>query len=286
MDTQNDPLSKLQGLPEKYGATLVIDPDIVSGYDNLPVSVDVETDEKDGFVGIGMCFLPHQVFYFTDLARARLLIEGNKVFGHSFKFDWHMLQKWGINVEPSNVVFDTLLAGYVVNPTKDKHSLKRVASELFGYEWPTYKDMVAGGRKRKTLDKHPVEDVARYCGMDALATYRLYLYYKDKLTTQQNHQLMDVELPLMKLLFWMENKGVKIDRGYLQRMGEQLVSETNGLKELIPCNPDSPLQVKKMLQEAGLNIDSTGKAALQGFEAHPLVSLLHQYREKAKLLGN
>lgn len=209
--------------PQQYGAELLVDTTFEAWpWNQVPTSVDVETDEKDNFVGLAICQDDKRVFYFSKLTdHLKKFLGGVPIIGHNVKFDLKLLIKWGVDLNVNSLHFDTCLASYVQNTTKDTHHLKDLAHEYLGMTWPTYREMVGSGQKKITLDKQPVNRVAAYCGMDSLATYKLYQYFLKKLNPQQRHILEVIELPTARILMEMEMKGAMIDVPYIETLDKE-----------------------------------------------------------------
>lgn len=287
--------------PHLYGYPVIINecPTIVLG----PVCIDIETDEKDNFVGMA-CFDGRELHYYTDLKKAveQNCLDISPLIGHNLKGDMKWLIKWGVDIKPSQLYYDTILASYVQNTTKESHGLKTLAKEYLGLEWPTYKEMVGKGRAKVTLDKQEVERVAAYCGMDCLATYRLYEYFNKKLTEQEKKYLQDIELPTARVLLEMELKGAKVDTAYLSELNEKFLFEIDQLENRIndewmklskeePINVNSNRQVAELLEANGATLPKTRKGnkkvdkeTLNAFRATiPVVSLLLEHSKLEKL---
>jgi DNA polymerase I-like protein with 3'-5' exonuclease and polymerase domains len=139
------------------------------------LSVDVEDNEAGSLVGIGLYDGSQRILYFTELTQPlKNILETCQFVGHHFKSDLHKLRSWGVNVNSNQLVFDTCIASYVMNSTKESHGLKELAWTELGITYPSYRDIVGSGRNRKTLDLQPVELVAQYNAMDCFATYKLW----------------------------------------------------------------------------------------------------------------
>ena len=196
--------------PHLYGAQLHIDAIMPEPFLSDLVAIDVETDEKDNFVGAAICVSDKHIYYFSKLNQyLKNRIECVNLIGHNVKFDIKQLINWGVSLTSENLYFDTCLASYVQDTTKASHGLKELAKEYLGMEWPNYKEMVGTGRNKQTLDKQPIEHVAAYCGMDCLATYRLWQYFQKKLTVDQKRYLETIELPTARALLNIELLGVR-----------------------------------------------------------------------------
>lgn len=270
-----------------YGAELQVNP---SNYELADtVVLDIETDESDNFVGIGVTDSSNIVRYFSRLDQQLIeQLETRKLVGHNLKFDAKLLVKWGCNIRPEQLVMDTMLMSYVIDTTKDSHGLKELSKELLKREYPSYKSIVGKGRKKRTLDKQPLEVVSAYCGADVRCTYDLWKLFEAKMNPAQWRVLLDLDMPLMRDLFEMELTGIRVDRDYLRALEEKFSSLANWQAAELEAegleNPRSPKQVLEWLQAGGLDVDSTDKRVLQYHLDNPRVAKLVAYRGTHKLL--
>ena len=112
----------------------------------------------------------------------------------------------------------------------------------------------------------------------------------------------DYDLPLIPVLYKMEEKGIKISRGYFEKLLTEYEKQVAGLEQEIydlagaQFNVNSPIQLsevlfeKLMLPTKGIKKTargySTGAKELDKLrEAHPIVAKILEYREAAKLLS-
>lgn len=228
--------------PHLYGATLHINK--VFLFDTkIPTVIDVETDEKDNSVGMALTQDGKNVYYYTQVNPALVdCLERMPLIGHNLKGDIKWMIGWNFKIKSSQLFYDTMLASYVQNTTKESQGLKDLAKEYLGMEWPTYKDMVGSGKSKLTLDKQPVERVAAYCGMDCLATYKLYEYFQKNLNPQQKRYLETIELPTARALLDMELLGVEVDVEYLKRLNSEFEEQLEQLS----------IKIKKEARNAGV----------------------------------
>lgn len=292
--------------PDRFGVELQINPSV------LPTGgtfvVDVETDERGNFVGVGVMGSPLVVCYFSILRPDLLsLLSISKIIGHNIKFDARQLRSWGVEIRPENLVQDTMLKSYVRNSTKDSHGLKALAHEYLGMDWPTYDDMVGAGKAKVTLDKQPLEKVAAYCGDDCIATFRLNAYLDKVMTPSQRAFYNMIELPTMQLLYQMELTGVTVDVDYLKELKTDFDYDITSLRQqlqqillesqyVVQCkkscpkkehhhefNPASPIQVKDVLKHFGYSVEKSDKAALEPYRKDEFVSTILELRKVAKV---
>ena len=174
---QQQQLDVFNSLISQEGIELQINPyGALLGFIN-PISCDVEHDEQGNLVGIGIC-QGKRCFYFTYIDPVlKNLLEDCKFVMHNGVSDMEMLRFWGINVRDDQLVWDTMLIGHLLDSSLKDYGLKGMAKRELGIEYPSYDDIV-GKRglkaERITLDKQPLELVAKYNAMDCYTTYRLY----------------------------------------------------------------------------------------------------------------
>lgn len=193
------------------------------------------------------------------------------------------------------VVFDTLLAAYVINPARASYDLPDLALEVAQIEVDSLDD-AGSDNSQGTLDfEGPDLDGL---GRRVVAISRLV----DLLTEQASARgalslLDDIEFPLVVVLARMENAGIGIDRAYLETLGEELRSRLLALEAQIHeeagqvFNINSTLQLKKVLfEDLELPIlkktpkgqPSTDASVLAKLD-HAVVKALLEYRQLEKL---
>ena len=283
-----------------------------------PVAWDTETTSLDThvaeLVGIGCCWGDRD----TDLAyiptahtegmqldknlvlqTLKSILESDK-YPKAFqntKFDRLVLHHQGINLK--GVVFDTMLASYVLNP-EQTHNLGDL-SKRYGLEISAnYKDL--GIPKGKTIADLDITIVADYCGLDAYATYYLVSKLKGRLTKfpELEKLLLDIEQPLEPVLATMENTGIRLDTEYLKQFSQQLNKDLQKLEQDTyeaageEFNLSSPKQLSVILfDKLGLDIRksrktktgySTNQQVLEKLRGdHPVIDHMLEHRTLAKL---
>ncbi|MBD0393601.1 MAG: DNA polymerase I, partial [Microcoleus sp. C1-bin4] len=290
-----------------------------------PVAWDTETtaiEPRDAeLVGIGCCwgigeedlaYIPTGHKTGTNLDKATVLNALRPILEsenypkalQNAKFDRSILRCQGIKL--AGVVFDTMLASYVLNPEKN-HSLSELSREYLGIVAKTYNELVP---KNKTIADISIVKVADYCGMDVYTTFRLVNKLRAELDKADeanfpgkslHRLLLEVEQPLEPVLAEMEYCGIRIDSAYLQELSQQL---ENSLKEIEEktyqaagrkFNLGSPKQLSEILLEkipdefqkksrktkTGYSTDAAVLDKLQG--DHPIVDDLLEHRTLSKL---
>ncbi len=213
------------------------------------------------------------------------------------KYDRLVLRSQGIPL--AGVVFDTMLASYVLNP-EASHNLTDLTLRYLNLTAQSYSDLVPKG---KTIAEVAIADVAQYCGADVHTTYRLTPLLQAELAAQPELQRLctEVEIPLEAVLADMEYQGVRVDTDYLATFSQQLETDLKRIEtqayELAgqSFNLGSPKQLSELLFEK-LGLDkrksrknksggySTDAATLEKLQGdHPVVDLIVEHRTLAKL---
>ncbi|MBD1929314.1 DNA polymerase I [Trichocoleus sp. FACHB-90] len=282
-----------------------------------PVAWDTETDSLEprdaSLVGIGCCWGTEQseIAYIptahksgsnldktTVLEALRPILESNdypKTLQNA-KFDRLVLRFQGIKL--SGVIFDTMLASYVLNP-EDSHNLGDLVLRYLGLQISNYTDVVPKGKNIADLD---IQTVAYYCGMQVYATFQLVPKLREKLKQVEalHKLLLEVEQPLEPVLAQMEYTGIRIDPVYLQTLSQQLETDLAAIEQQAyeaageKFNLGSPKQLSQLLFDK-LKLDtkksrkiatgySTDAATLEKLQGdHPVVDAILEYRTLSKL---
>jgi DNA polymerase I len=212
------------------------------------------------------------------------------------KYDRLVLMCQGIELK--GVVFDTMIASYVLNP-ESNHGLADLTRRYLNIITQSYTDLVPKGN---TIAEVDIGRVSQYCGMDVYTTYKLTALLRAELKQIESLWTLfqDVELPLEPVLAAMEIQGIRIDREYLQSLSVQLGEDLEKLEskayELAgeTFNLGSPKQLSDLLfNKLGLSAKksrrtklgySTDAATLEKLQGdHPIIDLLLEYRTLDKL---
>jgi len=234
--------------------------------------------------------------------------------GHNLKYDLLVLRRAG--VELAGVVFDSMIASYLIDASRSSHSLDALSLALLGRENISIKSLIGSGAKQKRFDEVPLELAAPYAAEDAAVSLLLHDQMSPTLASMGLVELNeDVEVPLLAVLAELEWNGIAVDRGELDRQRERLEGRIATLRERIvgeaeaSCgrgfDPDSPRQLAGVLfnkpdaQEPGLGIrplrrGKTGpstdaevleKLSLDPSVDSPLPGLILEYRQLTKLVN-
>jgi DNA polymerase-1 len=194
----------------------------------------------------------------------------------------------------SGVTFDTMLAGYLLDPATADYPLRALAETYLGAD-------VLGAVESDEQEGQLFADAPwRTIAAEAAAIALLAPVMEEHIEKQGLRSLLDdVELPLSSVLARMEARGIRLDVDYLEEMGESVRDRMATLKAEVythageEFNLNSPPQLRKILYEQlGLQPGkktpkgelSTDASVLEKLrDAHPIVDALLSWRELDKL---
>jgi DNA polymerase-1 len=254
---QQEFLALLEGL--KKAATFSVDLETTSPY---PMWADL--------VGISLSYAPHQAFYIPlahqdqettrqlplpwILEQLKPILEDQEIkkVGQNIKYDWIVFKRYGIRLR--GLDGDTMIASYLLNPTKHNHNLGEIAQEYLDRSVTDYKEVVGTGLKTLTFDQIELEKARDYSCEDADVTLQLAHLLFPKLKEGGFKDLFDqVEMPLVIVLAKMEMNGVKIDLDLLLEYSKEIETQLQQKIERIyrfageVFNINSPQQLGKIL---------------------------------------
>ncbi|MEA1935661.1 MAG: DNA polymerase I, partial [Thermodesulfobacteriota bacterium] len=220
-----------------------------------------------------------------------------KKHGHDIKNSLIVLSRNG--VELKGVGYDTMVASYVLNPSKHSYDLTDIVRDHLGYELVSKKELVGSGSKTIGFDAVVLEKAVAYSCRRVDAILKLSSLLSDKIEKGELGDLFyNVEMPLVKILASMEKKGVLVDAGSLKEMSLQLGKLISLSAEKIyrlageKFNINSPKQLQVILfDKLGLPKSkktkdgySTGVEVLSALaRTHELPAEILAYRSIAKL---
>lgn len=224
--------------------------------------------------GMYVCYGKDVVLVNKNVEIIKLLNSDALKIGYDLKTQMHKIDAGGIKInEP---YFDTKIASWLLDSSRKRYEINDLILQHF-------------------------QIIPTTVNESEKAHFNLMLYQKlesEILTHGLNKLLSDIELPLIKVLFDMEKRGVKVDIKLFERMLSEIDKEQQSLKQAIykkagiDFNINSPQQLSKILFEkldlpklkrtkTGYSTDSTvlNELALK----YPIVQDVLRYREITKL---
>ena len=286
-------------------------------------AIDIETTSLDprdaAIVGLSFSCADHQASYVPvghtrdgELQSGQLprdmVLEGlrplleNKTpgkIGQNIKFDLQVLDMNGIKMD--GVCFDTMLASYALNPSRQGHGLDVLALEHLNHKMISYSEVTGDSKAQKNFSEVDINAATRYSCEDADATWLLRGKFAPLLAQNQVEEIFRrIEMPLIPILGTMENCGVLLDTQLLSELSDDFSSRISALEKEIfsqadaSFNLNSPKQMGEILfDKMGLKSGkktkgktgwSTDNEVLSNLaEKHEIARLILDYRGLSKL---
>jgi DNA polymerase I len=217
-------------------------------------SMDTETSSENpmvaDLVGLSFSVKPHEAFYIPcghdyegapeQLARSKVLSLLKPVLedcdlkktGQNIKYDWIVLLRHGVGL--NGVQFDTMLASYLINPSKRAHNLDQIAMDFLGHKNITFKELVGKATGANTFGEVPLDKAVPYACEDADITLSVKNILAPRLEEIGVTRLFDtVEMPLIPVLLKMEMQGIAVDENKLKRLSADFEQQLGELEQAI-----------------------------------------------------
>ena len=174
--------------------------------------------------------------------------------GQNLKYDLSVLFAHDIKVE--GVVFDSMLAAYLVNPGGRGYNLDELAQQYLNYQTVKIADLNVKAETDGSFPMHtvPLEDIAFYAAEDADVALQLSNDLKGKISDQNLESVLaKIELPLMHVLVKMEWDGAFVDSDILNELSRDFKIQLADLEQTIyteagmTFNINSPKQLGDIL---------------------------------------
>ena len=298
-----DSTDKLRELVDKIKA---------NGEVSLYVQTSGGTPRASELVGITLALESKEAFYIplghktgNNLDKKRALeilaeiIEDAQTgkIGHNLKIGAQVLRHNG--VELRGIVFDTMLAAYLIDPGKRQYELFELAREQLGIEIKTIEQIVG---KQSTPADLLVDEITSFAAESVCAALLVKEKLKPVLVERNSMSLFtDIELSLELVLADLEWQGMLIDKEILAKLSKEYTAELEQISNDIykiageQFNLNSPKQMADILfVKLGLPGGKKTKSGSKSTNAdilekisddYPIVKMILDYREKQKLLS-
>jgi DNA polymerase-1 len=280
-------------------------------------ALDLETTSEDPMraeiVGVSFACKEHEAFYIPvahrnvaqQVDKALLLQElkplledkNIKKIGQNLKYEFIIFKRHGITLR--GIYCDTMIASYLLNPSKHNHNLDDIAMDYLDYRTTSFKEVTGSGKSAVTFDAVPIEPAKDYACEDSDITYILSGLLLPKLKEDGFQELFtEVELPLLEVLAYMEMAGIKINGVLLKQLSEEYAVTLDAITKKIyelagdEFNINSPQQMGKILFEKlklpGAKKTKTGYSTdisvlTNLARVHPLPAEILSFRTLSKL---
>jgi DNA polymerase-1 len=218
--------------------------------------------------------------------------------GHDIKYDWQVLRRAG--VELAGVMYDSMLASFVLDPGRRSHALDTLSLEHLGRPMMGLVDLVGKGKGQVPFAEVGVTAAAGFCCAGSATVLALQKIFAGPLREQSLEPLLrDIEIPLIAVLVDMEWAGIRIDPAVFETLSRELAADLRSLEASIieaaggDLNLNSPKQLAQLLFEklqlpvlkktkTGPSTDADVLEQLAEM-GHAVPRLIMEYRELEKL---
>ena len=285
-------------------------------------ALDTETTSTNpmqaNLVGLSFAVCAHQAFYIPCahnylgapeqldrkivLDRLRPVLENPEIekVGQNIKYDWMVLARHGINL--AGVAFDTMLASYLLDPSKRAHNLDQIALDFLDHKTITFEQVAGKGKNAVLFSQVTLDKATPYACEDADITLMAYDVLNSKLEELGLVELMvSVEMPLAPVLMQMEMRGTGLDLNRLRELSGSFKQQLDALEGSIyglageSFNINSSQQLgrilfeklklpvqKKTKKKTGYSTDVNVLTTLAEYHELPAVILKHRTLAKLK----
>ena len=288
--------------------TVVLEDDVARVCEELSKKIVGIAMDMDGaqLYGLALCD-DHHVYYVSYTAKTKkeiqqyLMNDTAQKVAYDLKKMMHQLHKW--QIIPRGVIDDVLLQAYVVQQNK-KFDLTSLAFDVLGVVAEAKKTSAQMSLMLRDTDEQITESCTR-----AYHTVQIYAHFCSKITeiiTTQNDKaniktiLDTIEMPLIHVLFAMENRGIALDKVRFGEIAQVINGEIDTLTktiydhagEIFNINSTQQLRVilfdKLQIPTQNIKKTKTGFSTASDElnkirDAHPIVGAIERYRELFKL---
>jgi len=232
-------------------------------------ALDTETTSKDpmkaAIVGLSFSIKPDEAFYipcahdYPDvpeqlelrdvLKLLKPVLENPEIkkIGQNIKYDWMVLARHGINLD--GVMSDTMVASYLINPSKRAHGLDQIALDFLDHKTISYKEVTGKGKKITGFSEVPLERAVPYACEDADITLMAYNVLMPKISEMDLVELFQkVEMPLIPVLMKMEMTGIFVDKDRLNLLSKSFEHQLDELEKRIYSVAGEEFNIKSSQQ--------------------------------------
>ncbi len=271
----------------------------------IDVILEGEGAMKAAPVGIALCAergrsayvpLPSGVTEGVPLERVRSLLGpvladgGVAKYGHDLK--GALLALGGAGIDLAGLKCDTMVAAYLLNPSRHGFELSDVAREFLGHEVTAAKEIAGSGAKAVPMGAIPLETMRPYACRRADAVFALEPVLCAQVQTGGLGDLFnEVEMPLVAVLAAMEKKGVLLDTAILKDMSRETAQLLSMSEEKIYRLAGERFNINSPKQLQGILFDklklAKGRKTKDGYstDVEVLASLAKTHELPAEILA-
>lgn len=212
----------------------------------------------------------------------------------------HILHRYNIAFDVT-LIADIRLMSYILKSSAMNHNLETLAETYLHITLQPHDTLFKNGKKTLSPQEINENDLKEFASQYVDCIFRLYEILQAQLATTKLKDLYTkLELPLLPILYEMENNGILVDKEHLRNLEKLFSEKIENLTQVIyteageTFNINSPMQLGNILfEKQGL---SGGKKGAKGaystdskvlealaFEGNALAKFVLEYRALTKL---
>jgi len=141
-----------------------------------------------------------------------------------------LLRMIEMGVQPVKVAFDTVIAAYLLDPSRSSYHLSDLARHYLDMRLVDRQEFFGRGKSRLPVRRLPLEGLCEFYGPRAAAIRRLCVPLRAEVEARDMGELLtEIELPLTPILAEMEHLGIAVNPAVLDELEEEF---SHGIQQL------------------------------------------------------
>ena len=199
---------------------------------------------------------------------------------HNAMYDLGWL--WAEGIEVKGRVVDTMVVAALIDENRFSYALNALGRDYLN-ERKSEKDLYDaaqsfGVNAKSEMWKLPAHFVGAYAEQDAALTLKLWQFFKGLILKEDVADIFDLELQVLRVVFEMRKKGVRVDLGkaeelkvYLQKEEEKVLQDAGGQD----IDIWAAASIAKAFDAKGLTYPKTPKSGQPSFTKNFLANHAH-----------
>jgi len=187
------------------------------------------------------------------------------------------------NIEVKGRIIDTMIVAALLDENRFSYALNALGRDYLN-ERKSEKDLYEaaasfGVNAKSEMWKLPAHFVGAYAEQDAALTLKLWQHFKGLIVKEDIADIFDLELKVLKVVFAMRKKGVRVDLGKAEELKEYLQQEELKTLEAVggqDIDIWAAASIAKAFDEEGLRYPKTPKSGQPSFTKNFLANHSHE----------
>ena len=244
----------------------------------------------------------NKCYYVKDIIEFKDIFEDINILKCSYKQKEQFIYLWENGINPQNLMFDIVVAGYILNTNINKYTIEYLSNEYLKIDINEYLESKGITKKQEeqiNLFEIQNKNEEDYSYVYAYIIFKLYEILTSKMEQENSLSLFNnIEMPLVEVLAEMEYEGIYVDKEELIEFGNELKEKIDILTKEIynltgeEFNINSTKQLGEVLfEKLKLTVKkktktgySTDVDVLEKIKnEHPVIEKILEYRQIQKL---